>query len=47
VKTAYDARSACQSIGASLLMLNTEEIYEWYQTVVAEEPCEYTTSILF
>jgi len=35
------AVSNCQSVGASLLMLNTEEVYEWYQTLVASDPCEY------
>jgi len=39
----------CQSVEASLLMLNTEEVYEWYQTLVASDPCEcirYTIRLL-
>jgi len=40
-KTANEAKESCQSFGASLLMLNSEEVIEWYQTLLAEKACKF------
>jgi len=39
-KAANEARAVCAFIGADFLMLDTQEVHEWYQTLVAEEPCK-------
>jgi len=37
-KTANEARESCQSFGASLFILNSEEVIEWYQNLLAKVP---------
>jgi len=39
-KTAINAKADCELLGASLLMLNSEEVIEWYQNLLAEKPCK-------